>query len=154
MKKLIWLCLALAIGFGTRCASAADLTGTWTGSMSSPDGNSFDLTYTFKQEGMKLTGTVLGPQGDALQISNGKVDGDKFSFEIDLNGMTIHHDCVIDGEQIKLTSKGSGDFPGMTMTLKRVAAAKPVTPAISSMAAGKAAGSRFAGGAFIPVPSR
>ena len=136
MKKLLWLCLALGIIFNTPPAMAADLTGTWTGSMATPDGNNFDLTYNFKQDGAKLTGTVQGPCGDALQIENGKIEGDKFSFDIDFNGMAIHHDCVIAGDQIKLTSKASsGDFAGSTMMLKRVGGAKPA-----------------ALGALIPVP--
>ena len=113
-------------------AMAADVTGTWTGDASTPDGNSFQLTYSFKQDGAKLTGTVLGPQGDPLDISNGKIDGGKFSFDIAFNGMTIHNDGAVDGEQIKLTSKtDSPDFPGMTMTLKRATPmpAAPTPPA-------------------------
>jgi hypothetical protein len=64
-------------------AWAADVTGTWKGEVSSPDGNSFSLTYTFKQDGAKLTGTVLSPQGDdRLPLDNGKVEGDKISFSV------------------------------------------------------------------------
>ena len=149
MKKLFWLCLALAVVVNTASAKAADLTGVWTGSMSTPDGNSFDLTYTLKQDGTKLTGTVQGPGGEPLQIANGKIDGDKFSFDIDFNGMTIHHDCVVDGDQIKLTSKASsGDFPGMSMTLKRAGAPKPAAP--PSIQANALASF----GTFFPVPAR
>ena len=111
-------------------AFAADVTGTWTTSMQTPDGNSFQLTFNFKQDGDKLTGTVQGPQGDPLDISNGKVDGDKFTFDVSINGMTIHHDCTVDGDTIKMSTKSdSGDFPGMQLTLKRAPAAPPATPA-------------------------
>jgi len=73
-------------------AWAADVTGTWKGEVSTPDGNSFSLTYTFKQDAAKLTGAVLGPQGDPLPIDNGKVDGDKISFsvKVDMNGSATH----------------------------------------------------------------
>jgi len=116
-------------------AMAADVTGTWTATANSPDGSGMQLTFTFKQDGTTLTGTVLPPQGDSVQISNGKVDGDKFTFDVSFNGMTIHHDCTVAGDTIKMTTKSdSGDFPGMEMTLTRVkdkpaAPAAPATPA-------------------------
>ena len=131
MKKLLCLCAALAMSLTTATALAAtDVTGTWTTSMQTPDGNNFQLTFTFKQDGDKLTGTVQGPQGDPLAISNGKVDGDKLTFDISFNGTTIHHDCAVDGDMIKMTTKSdSGDFPGVQLTLKRAKDTPPATPA-------------------------
>jgi hypothetical protein len=49
-----------------------------------------------------------------------------------MNGMTITHEGTISesGDEIKLTSKSdSTDFPGMDITLKRVKAQAPPTPA-------------------------
>jgi|SRR5579872_1380867 len=127
MKKLLCICAALAITFTAAAAMAADLTGTWNASAETPNGT-FQLTFTFKQDGAALTGTVQGPQGDPLEITNGKVDGNKFTFDVSFNGTTIHHDCTQDGDQIQMTSKSdSSDFPGMKMTLKR-AGATPDAP--------------------------
>ena len=71
-------------------------------------------------DGAKLTGTVQGPQGDPMDISNGKVDGDKFSFDVSFNGMTIKHECTLAGDEIKMTTKADDpNFPGGEMTLKR-----------------------------------
>jgi hypothetical protein len=82
------------------------------------------MGFTFKQDGAKLTGTMQGPQGDPIEISNSKIDGDKFSFDISFNGMTIHYNCTVAGDEIKMTSKSDqGDFPGMELTLKRAPAA-------------------------------
>jgi len=129
MKKLLRLCSALAMTLTAATALAADVTGTWTGSMQTPDGNDFQLTFTFKQDADKLTGTVQGPQGDPIDISNGKVDGDKFTFDVAFNGMTIHHDCTVDGEEIKMTTKSdNADFPGMQLTLKRAKETPPAPP--------------------------
>ncbi len=127
MKILLSACAAIAMTLSAAAALAADVTGTWSGQMNSPDGNSFQLTFTFKQDGNTLTGTVQGPQGDPIAISNGKIDGDKFSFDVSFNGMTISHQCtVVSNDEIKMTTKSdSGDFPGMELTLKRV----PATPA-------------------------
>jgi len=103
-------------------AWAADITGTWKGDVSTPDGNSFSLTYTFQQDGAKLTGTVLSPQGDTLPLENGKVDGDKISFtvKVDMNGtaMVFASEGTINGEEIVLKTKADGadmDFPAMTL---------------------------------------
>lgn len=102
-------------------AWAADVTGTWKGDVSSPDGNTFSLTYTFKQDGTKLTGTVLGPQGDPLPLDNGKVEGDKISFsvKVDMNGgMVFSSEGTIKGDEITLKTKAEGsdmDFPPITV---------------------------------------
>jgi len=111
---ILFLLLAVA-------AWAADVTGTWKGEMTSPDGNTFSLTYTFKQDGSKLTGTVLGPQGDALPLDNGKVEGDKISFsvKVDFNGGTVFSsEGTIKGDEITLKTKAEGsdmDFPPLTI---------------------------------------
>ena len=128
MKKLLCICAALMMAFGALTAHAADVTGSWNGEFKGPDGNGFQITFTFKQDGTALTGTVAGPQGDPIAISDGKVDGDKISFKVSFNGMTISHegsltksaDGTVNGDEIKLTSKAdSGDFPGGEMTLTR-----------------------------------
>ena len=121
MRRLTFLAMAMAlISFA---AWAADVSGKWTGQMASPNGEGFTITFNFKQDGSKLTGNVQGPQGDPIEITQGKVDGDKISFvvTIDVNGgMKIMHDGTINGDEIKLNTKSdSGDFPGGAMTLKR-----------------------------------
>lgn len=129
MKRLLCLIAGLAMTLSAASALAADVTGTWTASAQTPNGD-FSLTFTFKQDGANLTGTVQGPGGDPIAISNGKVDGDKFTFDVSFNGMTIHHDCAVSGDEIKMSTKtDSGDFPGMQMTLKRAKDAGAATPA-------------------------
>jgi hypothetical protein len=107
--------------FGTALAFAADISGAWSGSMSGPNGgDGFQISFAFKQDGAKLTGTVAGPQGDPIEISDGKVDGDKVSFSVSFNGTTFHHEGTISGEEIKLTMKSdAGDFPGGSFTIKK-----------------------------------
>lgn len=120
MRRMIWA--ATLVALVSVAAWAADVTGKWTGQMAGPNGDGFSLTFNFKQDGTKLTGTVQGPQGDPIEITDGKVEGDKLSFvvTIEANNMKIMHDGTINGDEIKLNSKtDSGDFPGGTMTLKR-----------------------------------
>ena len=116
MKTLLCVCAALVLALAAVSARAADVTGTWTATMSTPNGD-FQLSFTFKQDGTTVTGSVLGPQGDQL------------TFKVSFNGMTINHDGTISpsGDEIKLSTKAdSGDFPANEMTLKR---AKPAAPA-------------------------
>lgn len=129
MRKVFSLCLAAVLSLALtplHARAATDVTGTWTGSVQSPDGGGggdFALTFTFKQEGSTLTGSVNSGQGDPLTISNGKIDGDKISFTVDFNGTTITHEGTVSGDEIKLSSKSSdGNFPAMSLTLKRAKA--------------------------------
>jgi hypothetical protein len=130
MQRLSVTRCVILLALATATAFAADVTGTWTGQMSGPDGGSFTLTYHFKQDGATLTGTVDGPQGDPLPIGDGKVDGDKISFTVKIDrgggdGMKISHDGTVNGDEIKLNIKmeggpgGGGPGPGGTATLKR-----------------------------------
>ncbi len=88
-KKLVLLLLlvgSLSIGF----AAIADLTGKWTGMVNAPDGNQYPLTYTFKTDGSKVTGTAESPLGTS-NIENGKINGSEFSFSVNMNGMDVQH---------------------------------------------------------------
>src|ERR1039457_6178253 len=126
MKKLICICAVLMMALGTLTAHAAtNVTGSWTGTMPGGQGG-INLTFAFKQDGATLTGTVNGGQGDPIAISDGKIDGDKISFKVVIQGgTTITHEGTIvasadgnsAGDTIKLTSKSdNGQFPGGEMT--------------------------------------
>lgn len=74
---LKWLgCLVV---FFACTAAAADVSGKWKAEFTTPDGTPRTNTFTFKQEGDKLTGTVAGSQ-DETPIEEGKVVGDEISF--------------------------------------------------------------------------
>lgn len=120
MKRRWLLSLTAAITLLTPVASfAADITGKWVGEM----GGEFTMTFNFKQEGNKLTGTADGPGGAPLQIQNGKVDGNKISFTVSPDGqMNIAHEGTINGDEISLTIKmdgGPGGGPPGPIKLKR-----------------------------------
>lgn len=122
MKRsiLAGVAIAMVLCATLSLAATADVTGTWTGAMAGPDGNSFSLSFTFKQDGAKVTGSVNGPQGDPIPIANGRMDGNNLYFEVSFNGATIKHYGVVDGDSMKLTTKADDpNFPGGEMTLKR-----------------------------------
>src|SRR6478752_5630948 len=68
-------------------ARAADLTGTWKSEFDSQVGHQ-KYTFTFKQEGAKLTGKANSEVEDRkreAELKEGKVDGDAISFVEMLN---------------------------------------------------------------------
>jgi hypothetical protein len=109
--------LSFLILFGVAAVSASNLDGKWKGSVPSPDGGSLELTYLFKVDGEKLTGSVTSEMGEIL-ISSGKVTGDEFEYSLDINGMVIKDKGKLVGEEIKI--KSTSEWGENEITLKRV----------------------------------
>jgi len=87
-KFLITVLLLCCIAF---CyAVIADMSGQWSSTFNAPDGNAYPLTYTFKIDGAKLTGT-LETSGMSIPVDSGKVKGDSLWFSIDVQGTKYTH---------------------------------------------------------------
>lgn len=108
MKLKTILCAALLAGV----AFAADVTGKWTATVQGRGGQSREVTYNLKSDGGQLTGTTTGFQGQEIQISDGKVDGDNISFstKIEMNGnsMVMLYKGKVSGDEIKFTQQREG----------------------------------------------
>jgi hypothetical protein len=114
MKKIFPVILFLLLASSS---FATGIEGTWKSKVSGGDGD-MELTFVFKMVGEKLTGTMKSPNGD-IEITNTKVDGKDFSFEISFNDMTVKHKCTLkDDDSISMKVEGSpmGDSE---MILKR-----------------------------------
>jgi hypothetical protein len=119
MKRKIFTTTALVCCFMVCFAIVADLAGKWTGTLKTPDGNEFPLTYTFKTDSGKLTGIASSPQGD-VPITDGKlISATDFTFSVAVNGTDIKHTGKFypDADSVGMDI----DFNGMKMhaTLKR-----------------------------------
>lgn len=77
-------------------ASAADITGNWKGT-ADLGGQALERTFTFKQDGAKLTGETTSQMMGKSTITDGKVDGDTVTFTITGN---------MQGQDMKMTYKG------------------------------------------------
>jgi hypothetical protein len=108
----------LALGFVLLAASAfaADIDGKWKGNIDTPMGP-IEVGFTFKADGAALTGTTTGPDGMEIKITNGKIEGDKISFDvaIDFGGMplTINYTGVLKGADLALKA----EFFGMPLEI-------------------------------------
>jgi hypothetical protein len=84
---------------GAAAAMASDVTGKWTGMLSTPNGD------------MEMTGTVGSMMGEQ-QISDGKIDGDKLSWVTvmsrDGNDMKLINKATVAGKEMKVSIAREG----------------------------------------------
>lgn len=91
-------------------ALAADVTGKWTGEITTGRGpQPFNLEL--KQAGNTLTGAITGGRGGDIQISDGKVDGDTISFSTSAPGRdgtpnVQKYTGKVSGDTIEFTREG------------------------------------------------
>lgn len=117
MNKKLLSTVALVFGAFLICfAVVADLTGKWAGSIKTPNGD-FPIKYTFKVDGEVLTGTADAP-GGAIPITDGKISGNNFVFNMDVNGNAVKNVGKFYGDSITIDV----NYQGMNMhgMLKRV----------------------------------
>ncbi len=88
MKNKFAFTALLLFCFTVCFAMTADPTGKWTGVADSATG-SMEVTYTFKVEGQKLTGSIEGPEG-SLDLENGSYKDSVLSFDLPINGRLLH----------------------------------------------------------------
>lgn len=97
------------------CLILSDITGKWAG-VASYNGQDVPLTYNFKVDGDKLTGTTQTPFG-AAEITDGKIDKDQITFNVELNGTTVTNSGKVYPDSINLKINYQG-YEALT-TLKR-----------------------------------
>ncbi|MBC7928383.1 MAG: hypothetical protein H7039_22300 [Bryobacteraceae bacterium] len=87
---------------------AGDVNGKWSATMEGRNGQTREMTYNFKTDGGKTTGTVMSPQGER-ELENVKVDGDAVSWSQTMNfggeSRTMTYAGKMEGEEIKVTMK-------------------------------------------------
>ena len=98
---------SLLLLFGSYvCFAQKSIDGNWKGTRETPNGT-FEIEYTFKVEGKKLTG-VSKTQFGETPLEEGKVDGKKFSYSITFNDFKINNtgELVSDNEIIIKNERG------------------------------------------------
>ncbi|AMR30364.1 glycoside hydrolase [Mucilaginibacter sp. PAMC 26640] len=90
MKRKIFTTALLSCCFMICLAAFATLDGKWVGNINTPDGQALEVTYNFKADGDKLTGTAVSPMGE-VNLEDGKINGDEFSFKVNVSGTEYPH---------------------------------------------------------------
>jgi hypothetical protein len=83
---------------------AADVSGTWKGTMDTPMG-AMENTIILKVDGSNLTGTVKTDLFES-KIENAKIDGNNISFEITLDFGKLLYAGALQADQLKLAVTG------------------------------------------------
>ena len=122
MTRRILFATAVLCAVFAGLALAADISGNWSGTMQAGD-SPVPLTFAFKQDGEKLTGTVTGP-GGPLELNEGKGVGDKVTFYVqtDMGGTLTKFisEGVIKGEEITLNIRADSGMDFGPTLLKRI----------------------------------
>ncbi|MBL0157320.1 MAG: hypothetical protein IPP47_09505 [Bryobacterales bacterium] len=115
MKTLlsIVVCFLLVAGI----AFAAGIDGKWTSERRMGE-NTIKIVFDLKADGAKLTGSMSMNRGDTpvkAEITDGKIDGSKFSFKVTTEGrngkMTSTYEGTVEGDTLKGTSAREGGEP-------------------------------------------
>jgi hypothetical protein len=104
------LVLSLMVSGAAMAQGKTDVSGKWESKFTTPNGDTRTTTYTFKQDGDKLTGTVAGGMGGDTPLE-GTVKGKEVKFTVTRqtpNGeMKSEYTATVEGD----TMKGSVETP-------------------------------------------
>jgi len=122
MRVLLLGLLLCAVTLG-----AADVSGKWSGTIERKDEErspqSRPAFMVLKQDGNKLTGSGGPNESEQNEIRNGKVEGEKLTFEIPIGEGVLYFDLKANGDQIEGDIKAQENDGKLTgkISLKRVA---------------------------------
>jgi hypothetical protein len=97
------LTLALAAVMTLTLAAAANIAGTWKGSVETQMGT-LEINITF-QEGSEVAGTIETNMVNG-KIENGKLEGDHISFDLATEMGKLTFDGTVAADEMKLTMTG------------------------------------------------
>ena len=111
LRTTVLVVCALAwLSSGTAGAQGTNVTGEWAFTVTTDQGGG-NPTFTFKQEGEKLTGKYSGTFGSADLTGTVKGNAIEFSFTADVQGQQAP--ITYKGTVEKNTMKGTLDIAGM-----------------------------------------
>jgi hypothetical protein len=92
-------------GFTTAALAAGkNATGTWKWTINR-NGEDINLTLKLKQDGDKLTGTFIGPDGNETEVKDASVKGSEVKFKVERefggNKLTFNYSGKVEGDTIK-----------------------------------------------------
>jgi len=111
MRKLAGV-VGLAAMLALPVMAAEDLTGTWTGAFNiTMDGqtNPDVVHMVLKQEEAKLTGTAGPSAEEQWPIANGKIDGNKVTFQVLHDEATVDFTLTLAEGHLKGDATAEGD---------------------------------------------
>ena len=112
-KYVVPIVMLLASAF---TAAAADFTGNWKGTLSPENRDPGPALVILKHAGDTVTGTAGPDESERHEITNGKVTGDKVTFDVQQGETTMKFVLTLDGDA--LTGQISRERDGQQQTAK------------------------------------
>jgi hypothetical protein len=92
---------------------APNATGIWKWTATGQNNQTYETTLKLKQDGAKITGAMIGRNGNETAIESGKMEGDEVSFQItrERNGQsfTTQYKGKLSGDTIKGSTESERD---------------------------------------------
>src|SRR5688572_25853570 len=122
MKRYVGLMAVVLVAMWSAGVRAADPSGRWSATFMTQVGEQV-YTYEFIVKGTTLTGTAKGSLTGEGKISDGKIDGDTFTFTENANyqGMPVvfNYKCKMTSADTIELSRNVMDIATETATAKR-----------------------------------
>jgi hypothetical protein len=101
--------------------SAADVTGTWKGTLTPENRDAGPALVILKQTGDTITGTAGPDESERNEIANGKVAGNNVTFEVTRGQGTMTFVLMLEGDILagQVTREREGQQQTAKLNLKR-----------------------------------
>ena len=97
--------------------SAGDLTGRWSGVAKGVEEEENSAILHLKQNGSEITGTAGPSEEQQYAITNGKLDGDKITFQLPTEGPIVRFELSLVDDHMKGHATFDLDGKPKTVTL-------------------------------------
>ncbi len=105
----------MAMAIVTFVYAATDISGHWAGSIN----GQMEVTYDFKVDGQKLSGSTNGPDGNTIQLTDGWFKDDSLAFTLPIMDQQLKiTGKVKSADKIVLYMKG-GPMGDMSYVIKK-----------------------------------
>ena len=118
LARLIFL-----VAFTAILAMASDIDGKWKGQLPGRDGNMREISFDFKADGAKLSGSMQGFRGD-VPISDGKIENGAIQFKVStsMSGSPIvmNYQGNLSGTELKMKMASENSPRSVEFQLKKI----------------------------------
>ncbi len=113
-----WTRVLAAAALTAAAVLGADFNGKWKAAVPGRGGATREVTFTFKVEGEKATGTMSDNRG-SNDLSEVQIAGDKVTFGVETRGGRRTYTGTLAGDEIRFKREG-GAQGGQEFVAKRV----------------------------------
>lgn len=119
----IFLLLSVLAALIVPAFADKDISGRWTAPFNR-EGTPVTLVMNLKVSGSDVSGTMTTARGKEMTIENGKLDGDKLTFDCNIEGpggrkFHLHYVGTVVEDSIKMQGEANDQPQGQTLNFHR-----------------------------------